>query len=254
MSSTPAVTAEPRSASTIAARSRTDEPTDGRARGCARSPASARPLLLACALPLALACIPIATHADRAPRTPRPAPPTIIVGANECVESATQAGWPLIVTALLVPGTDSTGARIVPATPTLVVRLLDARGTSVPLALAAIPPVAEEGGDTQWCWLAGEGDTRTLASGTYTITADPGAVTVVLRVVTGTLVVGAAGSPDDRRRKILRAQSALAAGHDDEAVAEADRMIAADSTDVSAWHLRVDLLMRAGRSGDALTA
>ena len=199
---------------------------------------------------------PARPTADAPARRARPVKPAaLVLGANEVAGSVIQAGWPMVVSALLVAGRDSTGALVMPRRPAIEIRLLDARGTVVPLVLEAVGAPRETDGTVQWFWLAGETATRSLAPGSYRIAAAADAAgSTSVRVLRGSLEVEVAGPTPDRRLSLLRLQRALLLGSPGDALAEADRMIAADSTDAVAWEARGDLLMERDLPDDALQA
>jgi len=199
-----------------------------------------------------------ADGAKAAPGHPRRAAtkPALILGANEIVGSLALPGRPLVISALLVPGADSTGPIVVPLPAGLVIRLTDERGAAVTIDFAAIastPPSTNAGADApqQAYWLADEAATLRLVPGRYRVTADAGPA---IRVSSGNLVVEAAGTGAERRAAFIRIERGMLLGRLPDALNEADRLVAADSTDADAWEARGELLLADDRSEEASTA
>jgi len=184
-----------------------------------------------------------------------PVTPAVVAGANELVGGKVQPGWPLVVSALLVPGSDTTGAPVAAQWPSPGVHLVDARGVVVTIPLTPLGASFAIGESTQWFWLADEAVIRALTPGRYEVAPDTsGFHARGLHAAAGTLTVEAAGSPNDPRALQLRTEAALLAGHVDEALAEAGRWADADTADADAWSAKGDVLMELDRASEALVA
>jgi predicted RNA polymerase sigma factor len=73
-------------------------------------------------------------------------------------------------------------------------------------------------------------------------------------VSAGPLVVETAGPGAERRAGFIRIERGMLLGRLSDALNEADRLVAADSTDADAWEARGELLLAADRSEEASAA
>ena len=203
---------------------------------------------------LLLACASVADAEGRGSYH-APVTPAVVVGANEVAGGTLQPGWLLVVSALLVPGSDTTGAPVIAPRPEFSVRLVDVRGAAVQIAFAPLGAPGEIEESTQWFWLASESATQALTPGRYRIEADTSGFRARgLHAAGAVLVVEPAGSANDPRARRLRTEAALLAGRVDDALAETDRWTAADTADAAAWSAKGDIFMELDRAGDALVA
>jgi hypothetical protein len=181
---------------------------------------------------------------------PRPAVAVLLVGVNDIAGSIAEPGWPLIVTATRNPD-DKQATTPIP--PDLAVRLTDERGTSVTMTFEPAPIPA--GNETTRAWLAAESATARLAPGRYHVSLAP--VQGELsgwRIESGDLQFL---TPNPERRGLLghlKIQRLVLLGKVDDALAEADRMIAANASDQAAWIAKGDLLVVKDQPDEALQA
>lgn len=183
-------------------------------------------------------------------RTPPAA--TLVVGANEQVGSIAEPGWPLIISALFQ--SEITPAPALPSG--LRVSISDEQNREVAgIAFQPVPRPAGVTGEQSLYWLAPESATRALAPGLYRIRIAPGDgqatgfkfESAVVRVVTAN---------GERRNllSVLLIRRLLLLGRNDDALAEADRAIAADANDQTAWITKGDIFMQKDMPDEALEA
>jgi tetratricopeptide (TPR) repeat protein len=133
--------------------------------------------------------------------------------------------------------------------------MADERNREMPVTFQPIPPPSEVTGEQSIYWLAPESATRELAPGLYRVKLVPGAGQATdwklesanLRVVT----------PNAERRNLLAVllvRRLLLLGREDDALAEADRAIAADAKDQNAWIVKGDIFMQKDMPDEALEA
>lgn len=157
--------------------------------------------------------------------------PTVVVGGNTIIGNITQPGWPIIINASMSGEEDP--ALEVPAN--LKVKLLDQNGNA---AAVNFEPVTRED-NSQRFWIAPETATQNLAPGQYTITLEP---EDGLSIESGELEVES--NPDAiSLLGLLKIQVSLLTGKDDEAMAEANQLIAKDPENLNAWVAKGDMLM-----------
>jgi hypothetical protein len=163
---------------------------------------------------------------------------SLVVGANEIAGGVAEPGWPIVISALFTP--DSSSA-VVPTK--LTVRLIDARGNPVPLAFEATAPRRGASGWVRWIWHASEAATRGLAPGLYKATLEASPPDSTLWVSPGTLRVVAIGKGRPQARGQLVIERALLMGRADDALGEANRLVAKIPEDEAAWVARGDLYL-----------
>jgi hypothetical protein len=161
---------------------------------------------------------------------------SLVVGANEIAGGVAEPGWPIVVSALYTRESD---AAVLPKE--LTVRLADPRGAMVSLPFEASPPRHGSEGWVRWSWHVAETATRDLKPGRYTATVLASPRDSTLWISPGTLRVLAPGRADPRARGQVLIQRALLRKHPEEALAEANRLVAANPEDEAAWVARGDL-------------
>lgn len=158
----------------------------------------------------------------RGAKLQKPKKPDLVVGVNAVAGGVAQPGWPIIVT------TDET------APANLKPRVTDEQNKEVPVTFERVKD----------SWIAGEAATQTLKPGRYHITLAPAGD---LRIESGDLLVG---DSDADALGLLKIQRALLTGHDDEALAEADR----HPKSMDAWVAKGDILLHRDQPDEALIA
>ena len=184
-------------------------------------------------------------------RERKPAQSTLVVGVNESVGSIVEPGWPLIVSALL------TSEITPPPSPPADMRLAmtDERDREVPITLQAVARPSGITGEQGLYWLAAESATRGLAPGLYRVkVVSPSTQESGIKFESGNLRVVSANAERRNQLATLRIQRFLLLGRDDEALAEADRAIAADPKDEDLWIAKGDIFMQKDMPDDALEA
>lgn len=161
---------------------------------------------------------------------------SLVMGANEIAGGVAEPGWPIVVSAFFQPETTTAVAP-----KTLTLRILDPRGSAVPVAFEATAPNQDPAGWVRWSWHAAEAATRGLTPGSYSVTVEASPPDTTLWISPGVLRVLAAGKGDPRARGQLVIERALLMGRADEALSEANRLVAANPEDAAAWVARGDL-------------
>lgn len=172
---------------------------------------------------------------------------TMVIGVNEIVGSVAEPGWPIIISAAMLP---EEGVVVAPPT-NLKVKMTDEKDIEVTLAFEAVSQPATSDEDPKFYWLASESATNSLAPGRYRITFEPVAGWAIesgdLRMVE--INPERAGSLG-----LLKIQRSLLLGHDDEALAEADSLTTSDAKNTDAWIAKGDILMTKDLPDEALEA
>ena len=172
----------------------------------------------------------------------QPELPTISVGANTVIGSVAQSGWPIIISAAM--SSEEGPAPEVPAH--LKVKLIDQNGHEVPMNFEPVPREDK----SQRFWIASETATQNLTLGQYTITLEPADG---LTIESGELDVES--NPDAAPSLgLLKIQLSLLTGKDDEAMAEANQLIAKDPGNLNAWIAKGDMLMSKDLPDEASSA
>jgi len=161
---------------------------------------------------------------------------SLVVGANEMVGGVTEPGWPIVVSALFMPDTTTAAAP-----KSLTVRLTDAGGRAVSVVFEATAPRSDPTGWVRWSWHASEAATRGLVPGRYSATVEVSPPDTTLWISPGTLRVVAAGKGRRGARGQLVIERALLMGHAEDALSEANRLVAENPEDEAAWVARGDL-------------
>jgi hypothetical protein len=181
---------------------------------------------------------------------PLPAAAVLVVSINDTVGGMAEPGWPLIVVAAREPD-PKLAATPIPAN--LEVRVSDERGAAVAIPFTPVPPLA--GNEKTRAWLAAESATERLAPGTYKVSLGPPMGRLAgWRVESGEFRM-VAPTPESRGLlEHLRMSRFVLLGKDDDALAEADRRIAANAGDQAAWVAKGDILMKKDQPDEALRA
>jgi hypothetical protein len=176
---------------------------------------------------------------------------TLVVGANDLAGGKAEPGWPIVISASLLPE----GGPPARVPPNLVVKLTGEGGKKVELAFDPLSRPAGDGAVETLFWLASEAATKALVPGRYRVTLVPDKGELEgLRVESGGLRVVGAGHDRSGALGLLRIQRALLLGNLDDALAEATRLAAADEKNTDAWIARGDILMMLERPDEALAA
>lgn len=185
------------------------------------------------------------------PAEPLPAA-ALVIGVNETVGSVAEPGWPIIVSAALVAEED--GAKVtVPAGLRLI--MTDESNKEVALRFDPIPRPADADAAQAYYWLAAEAATKGLAPGRYNVTLAPAEGELKgLRIESGDVRVVTTDPARGGDLGSLKIQRSLLLDKQDEALAEADRLIAADATNSGAWIAKGDMLMMRDKPDEALAA
>jgi len=214
-----------------------------------------RPRLIFFAV-LAVAGLACGQMADRAPMRgvkrgdAPPSRPTLIVGINAVIGTVAEPGWPLIISATPAAGQP---APTLPAD--LAVRITSENGGTVALTFEALAAPATPPAEPGRTWVAGESATGELAPGRYLVTIVSGASAPAgWNVESGEIRILAPAPERRSRLSLLKIHLALLRGREDDALAEADRAIAANPRDAAAWVAKSDVLMRKDDPDSAVEA
>jgi tetratricopeptide (TPR) repeat protein len=208
------------------------------------------------ALLLAAVCAFAQYEKPKGMRGAQPAPPLaamkLIIGVNDIVGGVAEPGWPIIVSAVLMAG-EGLAKLDLPAA--LRVRVRDENQTETALALEAIPRPPDATPEAPRYWIAPETETRKLPPGRYDITLAPAdAMGAGVRIESADLRVLTPEAQRASQAGLLRIQRSLLSQRLEEALAEAERMTAADGKDRRAWVARGDILMMQDKPDEALEA
>lgn len=174
---------------------------------------------------------------------------TLLIGINGTIGSVAEPGWPLIVSA--TRATDETA----PSLPSnLSLKLTDERGTPMAITFERVVQTASEGTVSLY-WLVAESGTRSLTPGRFRVSSatDPSAL-AGWRIETGEFLVVAPSAEHSSLLGHLKLHRLVLQGKDDEALAEIDRILAANPKDGHAWIAKGDIQMLKGNPDDALQA
>ena len=201
------------------------------------------------------------THGEDAkPKTMRgvnrgqPAAPrsTLVITINEIVGSIAEPGWPLVISASAMPA-DPSGS--VPFPVGLELKLISDNGTDAGVILQPVTPPTTNADNTTRYWLAPEAATARLSSGRYRVTpAMPSGSLTGWRIEPGEFQIVSPNAERSRLLGYLKIERSNALGNQDGALAEANRLIAADDKDKQAWIVKGDLLMLKDDPNAALQA
>lgn len=182
---------------------------------------------------------------------PKPLISTLVVGANETVDGIAEPGWPIIVSAALLP---EEGEAVAPPA-NLKVKMTDEKDKEVTVTFEPVPrPAKSDDGETFY-WLASETSTKDLTPGRYHITLIPDKGELKgLRVESGDLRVVEADPTRSGSLDLLKIQRSLLLGKEDDALAEAERLTTADAENADAWIAKGDILMAKDLPDEALKA
>jgi hypothetical protein len=179
----------------------------------------------------------------------QPTVATLVIGINDSVGSIAEPGWPLVVSGVTLPeGKSST----IPLPSGLVLKLTDENGVDANVTLEPVPPSTTSTDDTSRSWLAAGSATTRLTPQRYrvSVVAPP----KDWRIEAGEFMVVAPNSERARLLGHLKIQRAVVLSQDDDALAEADRLIAANDKDKQAWIAKGDILMLKDLPNEALQA
>lgn len=184
-------------------------------------------------------------------RERKPAQSTLVVGVNESVGSIAEPGWPLIVSALLTSEITPT-----PAAPSeMRLAMVDERNREVPLTLEPVARPRGITGEQSLYWLAAESATRGFAPGLYRVrVVSPTTQDSGIKFESGNLRVVSTNAERRNQLAILRIQRFLLLGREDDALAEANRAVAAEPKNEDLWIAKGDILMQKDMPDDALEA
>jgi tetratricopeptide (TPR) repeat protein len=172
---------------------------------------------------------------------------TMVIGTNEIVGSIAEPGWPIVVSAALLP--EEGEAVTMPGN--LQLKMTDENGNKVLLAFVAVPQPATSDEEPKYYWLASESETNGLVPGRYHVAIEPVAG---FAFESGDLLVMKANPERGGLLGLLNIQRSLLLGQDDEALAEADRLTTSDAGNVDAWIAKGDILMAKDLPDEALEA
>lgn len=204
-----------------------------------------------------IVAVAVASGAEKNPEPMRgvdrgqPAPPiaTLVIGINEAAGGVAEPGWPLIISATRLADPNAP-ATALPSD--LNLKVNRENGTVVELPLTPVPRPPGDDAAKSLHWLAAETATAALAPGRYRLAA--AALPAGWRVESGGFQIVA---PNPERSALLgqlRIKRAVVLGRTDDALAEADRTIAANDQDQAAWIAKGDLLLAKDQPDEALLA
>ena len=182
----------------------------------------------------------------------QPALPTLLISINDSVGSIAEPGWPLVVSATRMADDKSAA---VPLPSNLRLKLTNERGMEVPIAFTPVARLPASETPKGLTWLVAEDATSRLGPGIFRVTnaAAPGESTG-WRVESGEFQLVTSNPERSPLLGHLKIQRAVAGGKIDDALAEADRLIAANARNKEAWIAKGDLLMKKDQPDEAVQA
>lgn len=160
----------------------------------------------------------------------KPPATSIMVGANENVGSIAETGWPIIVAATAISDGET-----VALPSSLNVIMTDDRNQPITISFDSV--TMPSGSEGQLFWIA---PTQALSTGRYIVSVQP---VTGFAVESGYLTIVEPNSERSGLLGILKVQQLLLLGKNDEALAESDHQIAADSQDPNFWIIKGDILL-----------
>lgn len=183
---------------------------------------------------------------------PRPSVAVLLVGANDMIGGIVEPGWPLIVSAVRLPDEKTAS---VPLPANLALKLTGETGTIKTIAFEPLPRPTMAENAVALYWQATEAGTRGLSTGRYRVTLAPAQGEYPgWRMEAGEFEVVAPNPERSRLLGHLKIHRSALLGRSDDALAEADRLIAANANDKEAWIAKGDVLMLKDQPAEALQA
>ena len=184
----------------------------------------------------------------------QPAAPrsTLVISINEIVGGIAEPGWPLVISATTMSEDPSAS---IPPPSGLELKLTDGKGTGAGVTLQPVAPPTTDAENTTRYWLAPETATARLTPQQYRVTlATPSGNLPGWRIETGEFQIVAPNPERNRLLGYLKIERSNVLGNHDEALAEANRLIAANDKDQQAWIVKGDILMLKDDPNAALQA
>ena len=209
-------------------------------------------MTLACATPFTQAQDPKLRPMRGVSRgQPAPQRSTLVIAVNEIGGGISEPGWPLVVSVATISD-DSSSAIPIPAG--LSLKLTDESGRDTGVSLEPVVPPAGNTDNTIRYWLAAETTTTRLTPRRYRVAATPSNNLPGWRLEPGEFQILAPSPDRNRLLAYIKIERANVLGQHDEALAEANRILAANDKEKHAWIMKGDILMLKDDPNAALQA
>jgi hypothetical protein len=178
----------------------------------------------------------------------KPPAAILMVGINESVGSIAEPGWPLVVSVTKAADDVSTQATL-PSN--LQLKVTSENGATVSMAFTPVPLPATNTTAATLFWLAAESATTSLPAGRYSVSVAP---LTGWQMESGNFQIVPRAPANTRLLRFLKLHRSVLSGQTDNALAEADQLIAASDHDKEAWIAKGDIFMLKDQPDEALQA